>query len=124
MKNQSSAKIDFARTLRHQPTKGEHRIWLHIRNRRCGGLKFRRQHAIGPNIVDFACIETKLIVELDGPSHEGRLDYDARRTSYLERLGFRVLRFAAEDVAENLSGTLDTIHAVALEQQKVAAKQP
>jgi len=124
MKHQSPNKIDFARTLRHQPTKGEHRLWLHIRNRQCGGLKFRRQHAIGPYIVDFACIETKLIVELDGPSHVGRLDYDERRTSYLEQLGFRVLRFAAEDIAENLSGTLDTIHAAALERQQVGTKQP
>ena len=70
-----------------------------------------------PYVVDFACIEAKLIIELDGPSHDGRLAYDAARTDFLEKRGFRVIRFAAEDITENLTGTLEAIHSVAIERR-------
>jgi len=61
-------------------------------------LHFRRQHPIGPFILDFYCAKAKLCVEIDGPVHAERLEYDRRRAEWLEREGIRVLRFSAEDV--------------------------
>src|SRR5689334_18312617 len=93
-------KIEFARSLRRESTTSEHRLWWHLSNRQLAGFKFRRQSAIGPYIADFACMELKLIVEIDGPSHDGRLAYDQNRSAFLARRGFRVERFAAEEVFE------------------------
>jgi very-short-patch-repair endonuclease len=111
-------KVAVARALRREPAKGEHALWWHLRDRRVAGVKFRRQCAIGPYIADFACMEAKLVIEIDGPSHDGRLDYDLRRTAFLEKRGFRVLRFAADDVAKNLLGVVDAIAEVARERKR------
>ncbi|MFT4178192.1 MAG: DUF559 domain-containing protein [Thermomonas sp.] len=81
------------RELRQNMTEAEVRLWQALRNRRLLGMKFRRQHRIGPFFVDFVCLEMRLIVELDGSQHLDRHGYDANRTRYLERNGFRVLRF-------------------------------
>lgn len=89
-----------ARDLRHRSTDAERSLWNALRNRRVEGHKFRRQHPIGPYIADFVCLEARLVVELDGGqhyTHEGRLA-DARRTRYLEVMGFDVLRFSDRDV--------------------------
>ena len=79
------------------------------------GLKFRRQHPVGPYYADFACSELKLIVELDGDTHgEGaQARYDAARTRFLEREGWTVLRFWNADLLESLEGTLDRIEEAA-----------
>ncbi len=86
-------------------------------SRKLGGLKFRRQCAIGPYIVDFACLEAKLVVEIDGPSHDRRIDYDAMRTRFLEARGYLVLRFGMQDVSENLVGVLEAIHETAVKRR-------
>ena len=65
--------------------------------------KFRRQHSIDPYIVDFVCLERKLIIELDGGCHECVGERDLERQRYLETLGFRVVRFTNEDVLEDLN---------------------
>ena len=75
-------------------TAAERRLWRHLRAHRLGGYFFRRQRAIGPYIVDFACLKRRLIVEVDGNSHESRVEYDWIRAQYLKRLGYRVLRFS------------------------------
>ena len=111
-------KIEFARSLRRESTTGEHRLWWHLSNRQLAGFKFRHQSAIGPYIADFACMELKLIVEIDGPSHDGRLAYDQNRSAFLARRGFRVERFAAEEVFENLIGVVEAILALALERKR------
>ena len=61
--------IERARSYRKAPTSAEDRLWSMLRNRRYRDEKFRRQHAIGPYIVDFACVDARLVVEVDGPSH-------------------------------------------------------
>jgi very-short-patch-repair endonuclease len=84
-------------------------LWSLVRNRRLDGFKFMRQIPIDRYFVDFICEAGKLIVELDGAAHEGREDYDARRTEVLERLGHVVLRFRNERVLVDPGGTTDDI---------------
>jgi len=94
--------IDRARTLRRDSTPPERMLWSVLRGRRLGALKFRRQDAIGPYIVDFCCREIKLIVELDGMSHEEKADFDQGRQQWLQKQGYRVFRVTNWDVNEDL----------------------
>lgn len=104
-----------AARLRRERTDVEQIIWLAVRNRRLGGFKVRQQHSIaGRYVADFVCIEAKLIVELDGSQHTP--EADAVRTTFLEELGYRVLRFWNSDVIENRDGLLETILAALLER--------
>jgi len=96
-----------AAQLRRDATDAEAALWLELRGRRLQGFKFKRQWTLGVYIVDFCCLERRLVVELDGGQHnEAR---DARRTAWLEGLGFRVIRFWNNDVLANLEGALHTI---------------
>ena len=95
--------------LRTNATEAEKRIWYFLRNRQFEKFKFRRQHPIGVYIVDFVCLEQKLIVELDGGHHAGQTQYDARRTKALQDKGFRVLRYWNNDVLNNTNAVLETI---------------
>jgi very-short-patch-repair endonuclease len=106
--------IDRARTLRRQATDAEALLWRHLRARRLDGLKFRRQHAIGPFIADLVCDECKLIVEADGGQHQEQAAADERRTAWLEARGYQVLRFWNNDILMNPAGVLEEIHRVAL----------
>jgi very-short-patch-repair endonuclease len=90
--------IGVARKLRQTNTVPEVKLWQYLRNRRFMGLKFRRQYPVGPYVVDFVCLSHKLVIELDGGQHTEQLDYDNKRTEYLEHFGFRVLRFWNTDV--------------------------
>jgi very-short-patch-repair endonuclease len=75
-------------------TPAERFVWDRIRYRQIGGFKFRRQHPLGPFIVDFVCLERKLVLELDGGQHAEpeKAEYDARRTAWLKEEGYRVYR--------------------------------
>ncbi|MDX8127138.1 endonuclease domain-containing protein [Methylomonas sp. OY6] len=84
---------DLARSLRKNQTDAERVIWQQLRNRQLLGCKFRRQQVIGPFIVDFVCLEPKLVIEVDGGQHAEQQEYDQNRSHYLQRLGYRVLRF-------------------------------
>src|SRR5271169_58007 len=81
-----------ARSLRSDQPDAERKLWSVLR-RHALGVKFRRQHPIGSFIVDFCCIEERLIVELDGSQHALQTETDARRTRFLKAKGYRVLRF-------------------------------
>lgn len=98
-----------ARELRQRMTDAEQRLWYHLRARRLGGFKFRRQHAVGPYVVDFVCKEAKLIVEADGGQHAADGARDARRTRYLENRGYRVLRFWNDEVLRDTRAVLEGI---------------
>ena len=93
-----------ARALRHSSTDAEHRLWAVIRNRQLEGFKFRRQVPIGHYFADFACIEARLVVELDGSQHMDRVEEDERRTRELEAAGWHVIRFGNNDVLFELDG--------------------
>ncbi|MEP5248372.1 MAG: endonuclease domain-containing protein [Alphaproteobacteria bacterium] len=91
-------------------TEAEKRLWSRLRSNRLG-VHFRRQHRVGPYIVDFACLERKLIVEVDGGQHNERdgLAHDARRTDFLNRYGYSVLRFWNNDVLARTDDVVETI---------------
>jgi adenine-specific DNA-methyltransferase len=100
---------DYARGLRRRQTDAERRLWARLRDRRLLGAKFSRQVPVGPYVVDFCCREVKVIVELDGGQHALRAVYDAGRTAFLERLGYRVLRFWDNETLANTGGVLERI---------------
>ncbi len=104
--------LERARELRSHITPAEAILWLRLRNRAVSGAKFRRQEVIGPYIADFVCESLKLVIEVDGYSHEGRIDYDINRTRYFEEHGYRVIRFTNEDVRDRLDGVWNTIAAI------------
>ena len=102
-------KTRLARTLRHNQTEAEKRLWQAVRSRRLGGYKFRRQVPIGNHIADFICEEAKLIIELDGGQHDDNKHADDLRTKKLEDFGYHVIRFWNNEVFENMDGVLSTI---------------
>jgi len=101
----------FARDLRQELTLPEVLLWVRLRRCGLGGLKFRRQHPVGPFILDFYCASAKLAVEVDGATHaeQGQGDYDAERDAWLARYGVRSLRIPASEVLGNLDGVMETI---------------
>ncbi len=98
---------EFARQHRKAPTASEAILWNALRDRRFRGIKFRRQHVLAPYIVDFYATSLKLVVEIDGGYHAGRVAQDAARDAALARLhGVRVIRLDAARVERNLGATL------------------
>jgi len=97
-----------ARELRVTMTGAERRLWSVLRGRRLQGYKFRRQHPFGPFILDFACVERQLVIEADGGQHADN-EADDRRTAWLEKRGWRVLRFWNNDVLANTEGVQEAI---------------
>src|SRR5262245_51642598 len=97
-----------AKQLRRIMTRAETLLWRHLKADRLAGLNFRRQTPIGNYIADFVAHSHKLIVELDGESHdfEERVRHDERRDRWFESRGYRVLRFANDDVMKNLEGVV------------------
>jgi very-short-patch-repair endonuclease len=115
---------EAARGLRRRQTEAEVRLWSRLRNRQLEDLKFRRQVPRGPFIADFLCDEAMLIVELDGSQHDEQRFKDARRTAYLESLGYVVFRVRNYDLLQNTDRVLDHICAVALERIKAPSSGP
>jgi very-short-patch-repair endonuclease len=97
-------RIATARAFRQGGVLAEERLWAMVRARKIDGFKFRRQVPIDRFFADFLCLEAKLIVEVDGPSHNHQADYDQRRTEVLESLGYRLIRFTNLDVLGDPSG--------------------
>ncbi len=97
-----------ARNLRKNSTDAERHLWYYLRAGRLG-FKFKRQVPIGVYIVDFVCLEKRLVIELDGGQHMGHQIYDTKRTDWLMTNGFKVLRFWNQDVFEKTSSVLDVI---------------
>jgi len=98
-----------ARELRTDSTDAERRLWQKLKRRQLAGVKFRRQQPIGPYIVDFVCLERRLVIEVDGGQHSERLDEDTQRSQWLEAQGFRVLRFWNNDVLANTDVVTQTV---------------
>jgi very-short-patch-repair endonuclease len=104
MKTYTTALIPRAREMRSNMTEPEKLMWYqclkHLPHR------FRRQRPFGPYIVDFYCASLKLVIEIDGDSHttDDAITYDAERTTFLEGLELRVIRFSNDDVMNNIDG--------------------
>jgi len=108
----------LARNLRNNPTDAEHVLWQHLRKRQMLGYKFRRQQIFDNYIVDFVCIETKLIIELDGGQHAIQQQADAQRTEYLEKFGYRVMRFWNQQIFAELDVVKEEIARYLFNYQK------
>lgn len=103
--------LDLKRRLRSDMTGPEKRLWSRLRSRQLQGSKFRRQHGIGPYIVDFYCPEQSLVIEIDGDSHADaeQIQKDQRRDRYLQSIGLRVVRYTNDDIMKNLDGVLEDL---------------
>ena len=103
----SKAKQAAARDLRKAMTPAETALWQRLRSKRLDGWHFRKQHAVGPFIVDFFCAKAKLVIEVDGSIHKQQVEYDAERTAWLEyERGYRVIRFTNEAVFTDIEEVL------------------
>ena len=100
--------VEQTRRLRRSMTDAEQKLWGHLRNGALG-VKFRRQMAIGKFIADFASLEAKLVVEVDGGQHASAAQRDDERAAALAARGFLVLRFWNNDVLRNIDGVLADI---------------
>ncbi|SRR5579862_1763713 len=98
-----------AREMRHKPVAMEKLFWDEVRDRKLDGFKFRRQYLIGPYIVDFVCLEKKLVVELDGALHANRIAYDMERDAFLAGAGYEVFRFRNEELGGDIAMVMATI---------------
>ena len=112
-----SETLKRARELRKNMTEAEKRLWYLMRRHNLEGKLFRRQVPIDDYIVDFACLSANLVIEVDGGQHNSQVARDEARTRYLERRGFRVIRFWNNDVLGNTEGVLQMI-VQALEEQR------
>jgi very-short-patch-repair endonuclease len=103
-----------ARTLRKSMSDGESRLWYALRAKQVEGARFRRQHPIGRYIVDFVCLERRLVVEVDGSHHteDQQIVHDAHRDRWLTSEGYHVMRVPAAEVFANLSGVVDSIWSI------------
>jgi BirA family biotin operon repressor/biotin-[acetyl-CoA-carboxylase] ligase len=97
-----------ARRLRREATPAERKLWTHLA-RSALGAKFSRQMPVGPWFADFLCRELKLVIELDGFSHDLSPEADARRDAWMQEHGYTVLRFTNAEVHENLEGVVTAI---------------
>ncbi len=98
-----------ARSLRHNMTEAEMRVWQMLRAHRTNGHKFRRQVPIGRYIADFVCHEARLVVEIDGGQHDSSSPRETERSGFLQKQGYRVLRFWNNEVLANPDGVHETI---------------
>jgi very-short-patch-repair endonuclease len=98
-----------ARSLRSKTTDAERHLWRYLKYRQLAGFRFRRQVPIGIYIADFACLEAKLVIELDGGQHRLQQTYDGKRDSALAALGFRVLRFWDNQALQATEAVLELI---------------
>jgi len=116
-------RIRIARALRQRQTGAEEDLWRQLRGRRLDGWKFRRQMPIGPFVADFACLDARLVVELDGDHHAAQAGSDAERRRFIEAQGFFEIRFDNDDVRGRPGWVLQEIRR-ALDIARARAPRP
>ena len=111
MRDSERKSIKHAKALRRSMTDAEIILWSRLRMRVTGGVRFRRQHPIGPYIADFACVMPRLVIEVDGDTHgtDAELEHDRKRELYLKSRGWRVFRVTNEDVYKRLDSVIEGI---------------
>lgn len=95
------------RKLKQQASRTEKKLWPHLRADRTGA-SFRKQYSVLKYFADYACVPLKLVIEVDGPAHDA--ERDSIRDHRIERKGFEVLRFSAQEIDQNLEGVISTIY--------------
>jgi len=97
--------ITRRKELRKSSTPQELKLWFFLKGKNFG-VKFRRQHGIGPYIVDFYCKEKNLVIEIDGSQHIKAKEYDKERDDFIKTLNIKVLRFWNNEINTNIEGVL------------------
>ena len=110
--NASAGIFEKARMLRSNLTEAEKILWQYLRRKGLKGLRFKAQHPIMGFIADFYCHKAKLIIEIDGQSHQRteKKEYDQGRTYEMEQYGIRVIRFTNEEITHGIEFVLDEIN--------------
>jgi ATP-dependent helicase HrpA/adenine-specific DNA-methyltransferase len=108
-KRTSPSGYQIAHSLRKNLTPAEGMLWSRLKRNQLNGISFRRQHAIGPFVVDFCAPREMLIIELDGSQHIDQSESDVKRTEYLVSKGYRIIRFWNNDVMNDLNGVYRSI---------------
>ena len=98
-----------SRDLRKNLTDAEQKLWQKLRNKQINDHKFRRQFVLGNYIVDFICLDKRLIVEVDGGQHMENVDYDLQRDEWLKSQNFKILRFWNNQVLNEIDSVLEVI---------------
>ncbi|MBL8518713.1 MAG: endonuclease domain-containing protein [Betaproteobacteria bacterium] len=112
----------LSRNLRNAPTNAEFLVWQKLRHKQIEGHRFRRQHPLADFIVDFVCLEKRLVVEMDGGQHADSAA-DQFRDAWLAKEGYRVLRFWNFDVMEHLDGVMEAVR-IALGERSTPPPRP
>ena len=123
MKGQTNSFIlgaSLQRSLRSRMTDAEHRLWQHLRGRQLAGCRFRRQHPFLDYVLDFACLERSLVVEVDGGQHLDN-ENDRERDRRLNEAGFRVLRFWNNQVLQETDSVVEAIWIALQERQDIGS---
>ncbi|HLV08872.1 MAG TPA: endonuclease domain-containing protein [Halanaerobiales bacterium] len=120
--NRNSEK-KLRKTLRHNSTEAEEKLWQQLRNRKLLGLKFKRQYSVDQFVLDFYCSQLKLAIEVDGKIHLNKevREHDENREGYLKDFGIKILRITNEKVLEDMDGALELIKREAEELLNTAA---
>jgi very-short-patch-repair endonuclease len=113
-----------ARKLRIQSTDAERLLWRHLRNKQLAGHRFRRQVPIGSYIADFACLDAKLVIELDGGQHQAQPARDTVRDARIAAAGYRVLRFWNNQVFTETTAVLEVILDALLKTRPATERPP
>jgi very-short-patch-repair endonuclease len=98
-----------SRDLRKNLTDAEQKLWHKLRSKQINDHKFRRQFVLGNYIVDFICLDKRLIIEVDGGQHMDNVDYDLKRDEWLKSQNFKVLRFWNNQVLNEIDSVLEVI---------------
>lgn len=111
MEFSSRKSIARAKTLRKDMTRAEKKLWYELKAKRLWEVKFRRQHPVAPYILDFACVKYRVAIEIDGETHGSpeEIDYDNRRTKFLESKGWTVIRFRNHEIFKQMTDVIDKI---------------
>lgn len=115
--------LNNAKALRRNMTEAEQKLWYHLRAHRFMGRKFKRQKPLGRYVVDFVCMDEKLIIELDGGQHADAVGYDRQRDAWLRSQGYTVLRFWNNEMLNETESVLERIR-VALSVEKTLSTAP
>ena len=114
----------LTRMLRQQSTDTERMLWKHLRAHRMADFKFKRQVVIEPYIVDFVCLEARLIVEADGGQHLEQVEDDLKRSVFLESRGYKVIRFWNHEILGDIHTVLDRIYGCLIEAPGPSLRSP
>ena len=114
----NAALKEHAKALRKAGNLSEVLLWQQIKNSKLHGLDFDRQKIIGNYIVDFYCAENKLVIEIDGNSHNEKQDYDSTRDDFLINLGLNLIHILDIDIKQNLAGIMQMLQTHHATQKK------